>query len=168
MTDDDLITELIQREGGFTDNPADKGGPTKYGVTQATLAAWRGTDVTAADVQALSVADARQILYQMFLVRPGLSVITDPELRGEAFDISVNSGPEAAVKMFQRALGVPPDGIFGAVTLSALLAADNRQLYYRLAAQRLRFLGQIITRNPSQAVFAAGWLNRVASFLEVE
>ena len=32
---DDLIDDLIAREGGFVDHPADKGGPTRWGITQA-------------------------------------------------------------------------------------------------------------------------------------
>ena len=45
-----LIAELIQREGGYVDDPDDRGGPTKYGITLATLQAWRHTPVSAADV----------------------------------------------------------------------------------------------------------------------
>jgi len=37
-----VIYDLIEREGGFSNHPADKGGPTKYGITQQTLSEWRG------------------------------------------------------------------------------------------------------------------------------
>ena len=32
---DQLIDELIAREGGYTNHPADRGGPTRYGITEA-------------------------------------------------------------------------------------------------------------------------------------
>ncbi len=32
---DELIDDLIAREGGFVDHPADKGGATRWGITQA-------------------------------------------------------------------------------------------------------------------------------------
>ena len=35
MDVDELIDELIEREGGFVSHPADRGGPTRYGITEA-------------------------------------------------------------------------------------------------------------------------------------
>ncbi|MGN6123997.1 MAG: glycosyl hydrolase 108 family protein, partial [Sphingomonas oligoaromativorans] len=35
MDASDLIDELIQREGGYSARPADKGGPTRFGISEA-------------------------------------------------------------------------------------------------------------------------------------
>jgi lysozyme family protein len=32
---DQLIDDLITREGGYSNHPADRGGPTRYGITEA-------------------------------------------------------------------------------------------------------------------------------------
>ena len=32
---DRLIEEVIEREGGYVDHPADRGGPTRWGITEA-------------------------------------------------------------------------------------------------------------------------------------
>jgi lysozyme family protein len=48
-------------EGGYSNDPRDPGGPTNMGVTQKTLAAWRGEPVSAADVKALTLDEARKI-----------------------------------------------------------------------------------------------------------
>ena len=58
------------------------------------------------------------------------------------------------------------DGVFGPLTLAAVNAAEEEPLYKRVLAQRCRFYGQIIARNPSQAAFAAGWTARLAEFIE--
>ena len=48
MTTKEIIDGIIKREGGYVDHPADRGGPTKFGITLATLEAWRGHRITAA------------------------------------------------------------------------------------------------------------------------
>jgi|GEM_PF-4548155 len=48
-----LIDRLIDREGGFVDHPADRGGPTKYGITLRTLSKWRGYPCSREDVEAM-------------------------------------------------------------------------------------------------------------------
>ncbi len=63
-----IIDAILEREGDtYTNHPKDRGGPTKYGITRATLSAWRGVSVTAKDVKALteerSTRHLRQPLY---------------------------------------------------------------------------------------------------------
>ena len=78
MTDDDIIAAIIRREGGFVDHAADRGGPTKYGITLAVLAAWRGKAVYGADVQALTQEEARRI-YQAHYLTPFAAIKNDRE-----------------------------------------------------------------------------------------
>ena len=35
MNIEQYLEELIKREGGYVNNPADRGGATKYGITQS-------------------------------------------------------------------------------------------------------------------------------------
>lgn len=39
MTKDDVINSVIGKEGGYVNNPADRGGPTNWGITQMTARA---------------------------------------------------------------------------------------------------------------------------------
>lgn len=162
----DLIEDVITREGGYVDNAADGGGPTKYGITQATLAAWRKQSVTAQDVQALQMPEARLIYESQYLNGPGLYRITDPTLEGLLFDSAVQHGPETAVRWLQAAVSTPIDGVCGPVTAAAA-NADPARAYRQVLATRIRYYGAIIEHNHSQAEFAAGWANRVASFAEL-
>ncbi len=168
MTEDDIIDAILAREGGdrYTDLPADMGGPTKFGVTRATLSQWRGKPCWAEDVAGLTELEARAIYRNLFIVRPRFDQITDPRLRVLVIDTGVNSGPTAAVSMLQRALGVADDGIFGPKTWAALAAAPAGRTFACMCAERVRFYGRLVTRRPGQAVFASGWANRVAEFIE--
>jgi lysozyme family protein len=166
MTETEIVDEVIEREGGYVDNPADRGGPTKYGITLATLAAWRGASVDADDVAALSVTEARAIYANRYIRVPGFNLLTDPTLRAVVVDAGVHSGPARAVRWLQEALRVPVDGILGPVTVHAANATDGRRTAIRLCCARVRFLGRLVTDDPKQSVFAAGWLARVATIVE--
>ncbi len=162
----DVIGGILRREGGFVDNAVDKGGPTNMGVTLATLSEWLGRPATVGELKHLSENEARSIYTSMFLAKPGLTTINDERLRSLVLDCSVNHGPLNAIKLLQRALGVSDDGILGPATKQALFQSDFSRLYFRLCAERVRFYGHILHANPSQTVFAEGWMNRVAEFIE--
>ena len=161
----DIISDIITREGGFVDRAADKGGATKYGVTEATLSAWRRHPCQAVDVKNLTETEARQILTELFLTRPGFTAISDAKVRAFAADWGVNSGPATAIKALQTAVGIAADGTMGPRSVTAVNAADPARLFNRMVAARMQFIGHIITRNPSQAEFAEGWLTRLGDFL---
>ena len=57
-------------------------------------------------------------------------------------------------------------GVIGPKTRAALAAADQGVLYGKVLGQRLRHLGRLITNDPKQSAFAAGWMNRMAEFVE--
>jgi lysozyme family protein len=165
MTTREIIDSILAREGGYVDNPADRGGPTRFGITLATLAAWRGRPVTADDVRAMPESEARAIYAEQYIVRPGFDALPDP-LRGVVVDAGVNHGTERATRLLQRAVGVEVDGRLGPVTLAAVASVDVRRLAVRTCTERVRLFGRIITATPTQAVFAAGWLDRVADLID--
>lgn len=166
-----LIEGIVQREGGFVDNPNDRGGPTKYGITIATLASWRGAPVSVDDVRYLTVAEAAAIYEKRYILDPGLDAVRDPELRELLVDFGVLSGPKRAVIGLQKALGFPDaqcDGLFGPASRAALAAAEkDPALYYKVKCERLEQLVRILA-NSSQSVFAIGWANRLDHFEDKE
>lgn len=167
MTTEDAITAVLAREGGgkFTNDPADRGGPTKYGITQAALAFYRGHPVSAQDVEQLQEPEARAIYRANYIEKPGLHLIEDDELRAALFDFGVNSGPRAAIRALQEALSVPADGVLGPQTLEALALANAKKMRAEVVAERVVFLGRLISADPTQARFAHGWLRRAAEFI---
>jgi lysozyme family protein len=169
MTDsiDALIDRVIQREGGYVNNPNDAGGPTKYGITLATLHGWRHAPVSAADVKNLTTNEAILIYRSQYFTKPGLDAVKDPGIQEFLFDYGVNSGPGAAVRALQTALGVTADGDFGPASRAALDKINNQQaLFYRLKCERYEMLLRFIGSSPGNAVFAIGWSNRLDQFEE--
>jgi lysozyme family protein len=164
-----LIDQLIEREGGYVDHPADRGGPTNFGVTIRTLSDYRHslTLCTAKDVEKLTLAEARRIYKKMYWEEPRFNDLRlSPVLTEMVFDAGVHHGPTQAAKMLQDAIGVEADGIIGAKTLAMAARLDAPHLAAWFMAERNLFLGRLLTRDPSQAVFAHGWDKRISEFIK--
>ena len=168
------LTNILRREGGFVDHPADRGGPTKYGITAATLGEWRGLGRPASreEVNALTEREARAIYTKRYLKDPGFAQIRNAKLRDLLLDCAVHHGPRRAATWLQEAVGVTADGIIGPKTLAAVAnygrrgeGRRGRPLHATILSKRIIFLGELITKDPKQAVFAKGWMVRVAEFL---
>lgn len=164
----EIIEHILVDEGGFVNDPADPGGPTKYGVTLETLEAWRGRDnLTAADVEALGIEEARQILTQRYYLGPGLDKLANIKVELLAVDMFVNHGPRRATQIIQRALKLPVDGILGPKTFAALDGSrvGNDHVFDALIAERLRFYARHTAANPQKLRFLVGWIDRAADMI---
>lgn len=178
MTVNDIIDDIIRREDDkYTNRAADRGGPTKYGVTLVTLADWRGKPVTPRDVEELTEAEAREIYREIYIIKPRFIGIQSEPVRALLIDCAVNHGVKRAVMMLQGAAHVFVDGALGPKTRDAANRMTPAALYRRICAARARFYGQIISKDPDlvraklaghdlQAENAGGWMNRLAEFIE--
>lgn len=176
---DALIDGLIEREGGFVDNPADKGGPTCFGITQAVARA----NGYAGPMRQLPREEAAAIYRRLYWLRPKFDAVAERSGRiaAELFDTGVNMGPAVAVTFLQRALtalnrnakdypDLVPDGRIGAQTLAALDAflelrgkSSGETVLLRAleALQGERYL-RLAERRPANEAFLYGWLaNRI-------
>lgn len=154
------IALVLRLEGGaaYTNNPKDRGGPTKYGVTLIALSEWRGRPCTAADVQALTEAEAQLIYDKYWDAVSGDNLPAGVDLM--IFDAAVNTGRLRAAKLLQGVLGVVQDGVIGPKTLWALAAVGDRVgLVERIRLARVAYY-QGLADYPT---FGRGWLNRVAT-----
>lgn len=146
-TDEQILDAIIGREGGYVDDPIDRGGPTKYGITQATLTTWRGRYCTPEDVRGLSEDEAREIYRRRYL-EPFKDA--DPDVRAQLIDIAVTSGVSRAKAIQALASALHPK-------LSPNTA---------IALERIKAFGRLVQVNPAQARFLAGWINRAAEFIQ--
>jgi hypothetical protein len=154
---DACVALVLTYEGGFSDNPADPGGATNFGITQRTLEAFLGHPVTVDDVRNLSSSTADAIYRANYwnLMRCG-DLPAGVDLM--VFDYGVNSGPGLAVKALQGLVGVTQDGAIGPITLAAVANVAPLTLVNDLAQQRLTYLRGL----SGFATFGAGWTRRVA------
>ena len=126
---DRLIDALIEREGGYCDHPADKGGPTCFGITEAVARAHG----YGGPMRLLPRDEAAAIYKRLYWLRPRFDQVASRSAAtaAEMFDTGVNMGPAVATTFLQRALtalnrngkdypDLTPDGRVGIQTLAAL------------------------------------------------
>ena len=178
MDIDRLIDEVIGREGGYVDHPADRGGPTRWGVTQQVARAYG----YAGDMRVLPRSTAAAIYKRRYWSDVRFDDVADraPDLAGELFDAGINMGPERAAGFLQRALNVlnrgavdypdiVADGRIGPMTLHALDGYIEHRgrgegldvLLFAVRCLRGERYAEIIEANPSQEVFSYGWFARM-------
>lgn len=150
-----LIEGVVDREGGFVDDPVDRGGATKFGITQKTLQSARGGKVSKEDVKGLTKAEAGDIYREEFYIKPKIDQLPD-SIKEQVFDFAVNSGPGNAIKAIQKLAGVKADGVIGPQTIKAVEEVRPSDIL----TARLEFFARIVERDPKQAKFLRGWNKR--------
>lgn len=158
----DIILDILAREGGYVNDPKDRGGATNFGITQRTLAWWRKDPF--ADPKTLGEEEAKEILQALYIDRPGFGSLALP-LKALMVDWGVHSGPAVAIKALQEIVGVTPDGILGPLTHEGIAKVELPFLLKALTVARMKMIARIVAKAPSQAKFLPGWTERVLSFL---
>lgn len=161
------VEKVLKTEGGYVDHPDDKGGATNFGITEQTLAQFRGTPVSHDDVRNLTKDEAIAI-YEKFYWKPmGLDQVTKPKIATILFDQAVNRGMAGATRSIQRVLGLKVDGKIGPVSILAINACSETSICLALFEDAQLQYVDIVQKNPLQVVFLEGWIRRTHSLLDV-
>lgn len=173
MTLDEIIDQTLRHEGGFVNDPHDRGGATNYGITKAVYERWIGHPVTVDDMKTMPIEHAREIYRKQYFLDCGYDHLPE-EIQDVMFDMAVNHGPVGAGKLLQRTVNtivekdIAVDGLVGEGTRKAVDDAmqmvGGMQFRNRLVDERIGFFNRIVAKDPSQVKFLRGWLRRAESF----
>jgi len=172
---------VLKHEGGLSNDPADPGGITNFGISLRFLRA-EGLldldhdgladgdvdgdgDVDADDIRTMPRERAAQLYRSRWWDRHGYARIIDPAIAIKTFDLAVNMGPGPAHRCLQRAVRacwfpVSDDGVLGPKSISAVNAADARSLIAALKSEAAGFYRGLVLARPPLGTFEKGWLNR--------
>lgn len=175
---EDMIEEVIGKEGRYSNHPDDTGGETMWGITKyvARQNGWLGS------MKDLPRGEAIRIYRAEYVVKPGFDVVADiyPKVGAECVDTGVNMGPRWPSLWLQMLLNafndqgklykdIGEDGDIGPGTLNALRAFKNHRgadgeavlLAGLNAYQGVRYVELTRTRQRNES-FVYGWFkNRV-------
>ena len=165
-----LIPLILNREGGYVNDPIDRGGPTNKGVT---LATWqnRGYDknddgvIDVEDLKVISEEDMVEcILRPHYWNRWQADRINSQALANILVDWVWCSG-RYGITIPQGVLRVPEDGIVGEKTLRAVNNyPDPEGLFEKIKQVRRAYINMICINRPANKRFLKGWLNRLNDF----
>jgi lysozyme family protein len=186
-TFDKAYTITLGHEGGYSNDPHDKGGETYMGVARNFYPNWEGWSIIDSAKSEngfprnLSYKNKLTILVKGFYKenywdKVGGDLIPDQSVANELFDTAVNMGVNKSIRFLQLGLNVlnrnqknysdvVEDGKFGNNTLTALNAClslgDGHYLVKVMNILQGANYISIMKNNPTQQRFARGWLNRV-------
>ncbi len=159
----DALEYLLEEEGGWSNHPADRGGATMYGVTQATYNQYRKLKKQATRTVKNITKDEAFELYDVLYWRAARCDRLPWPISYLVFDAAVNSGVSRGVKWMQAGVGVAPDGQVGPSTIAAcqrVVDEGDSAKVLAIVDQRVTFLARLVQSKTSQAAFLLGWWRR--------
>lgn len=168
MTDyfDAAFDQVIGYEGGYTNDPKDKGNWTSG---QVGVGECRGTKygISAAAFPNLDIAnlslDGAKLIYRNHYWTTIQGASLPVYAAAYVFDMAVNMGVAEASMIVQKAVGATADGVIGPATISSMFAADRRNLMKNITVQRILHYAAL----PRWDTYAHSWTDRTINSLLV-
>lgn len=147
-----ITTDAQKRACGYTNDPTDHGGETKYGIAKVAN--------PELDIANLDWDGAMRIYYKKYWLAGDCQHMPG-RLAALHFDGCINHGTGREAKFLQTAVGAVADGDIGPATLALIATFDEITLCNKICVLRENFYRNIVANNPSQAKYINGWLRRV-------
>ena len=172
------LERTMKFEGGWSNDPDDNGGKTKFGITEATWNLYNYPNTPPRTIEQLTIPLAVNVyrrLYWSAANLESLSYILPTRLTNDIFDACVNHGTFRGCLLLQRAYNfirrshlpeLREDGIIGGATLDALaaflkLSDYENALLGAFRGERYTFYVNITKHNISQMKFIRSWMKRL-------
>jgi lysozyme family protein len=159
----DAINKVLLHEGGYVNNPLDKGGATNFGITQKVYETFIGRPVTIAEMKAMPKGNAIAIYKKDYWDKVQGDKIKNYGVAFALFDQSVNRGHKKVISQAQSILKIPVNGIAEANFVTAINKYPSKDFLDKFITMSKQSYIDIVKNNPSQVTFLKGWLNRIAS-----
>ncbi len=165
------LNRVLLHEGGYVNDPDDRGGETYKGIARNIHPKWTGW----------LVIDSRKILsnfpgvldelpqlqqlvakfyYENFWLTIQGDRINSQLIAESIFDFCVNAGIRTGVSIAQHAINVKPDGIIGPVTLQKLNSMNMELFLASFTVAKIARYVHLVKIRPVNQKFFFGWVRR--------
>ena len=177
-----VMPSILKKEVGnldpYSDHKADKGGPTKYGISMRFLKRLRKRDNSNAgdvdndgdldrdDMKALTIEDAQRFYKEEWWDRYKYGEINDAGVAEKVMGMAINMPAKTAHRIVQKALNdvtgskLVVDGIIGNKTRAAINKSDPTALLESIRDKQSAYYESLVASDETQRVWLKGWLNR--------
>ncbi len=167
---DDAFKYTVGNEGGYTNDKYDSGGPTNWGITQHDYAVFKGRPVSAADVKAMPISDAKTIYAKSYWLPVAADKLINSGVATCMFDIGVVRGIGVPPKYAQQicvnhGIALTQDGHLGPISIAAINSLDPATFIRDFSHMAENGFRSIAARRPTQNKFLRGWVNRARRLL---
>jgi lysozyme family protein len=178
--------KVLKHEGGFVNDPTDRGGATNMGVT---LETWRNMgydkdgdgDIDATDIKLLSKDDAMMVCKVGYWDRWRADAIKNQSVAEILVEWVWGSGKWGVI-IPQRILGVVEDGRVGMQTITAINNANQKELHEKIRMAKIAFINDLVNKSvkeykikyptstekelleKTQLRYLKGWTNRINEY----
>ena len=164
MADKNKLIPIIKKwEGGYSDNPNDRGGATNSGVTLAVYQSVYGKNKTKNDLKKMTNEQWDYIFTKLYWNKWKADEINNQSIANILVDWVWMSGL-GTIKKIQSLFGLTADGIVGNKTISYINSHDQEEVFNKIWNRRKSFYESLVKNNPSQKVFLKGWMNRLNTY----
>jgi lysozyme family protein len=153
---DDAFEFTVGHEGGYVNDTDDSGGETNWGISKKAH-----PDV---DIKNLTKDGAKEI-YRKNYWNSYYELLNNDTLTIRVFDMAVNSGAIAAIKILQEAINycggnIPVDGRIGVKTTNSTVYINKDYLLERFRVERSKYYADCVTNRPTNLKYLKGWIYR--------
>lgn len=172
-----IISKTLETEGGYVNDPKDSGGETYCGIARNSNPNWQGWKIVDKHKplkwnQKIQDSELEQLVIKIYDTKYYQPIKADKidsdMIRTHLYDMGVNAGTGAAVKLLQKAINkvygvtIATDGAIGNITLTYTNnKAKLNELVNEFINQRRLYYQDLVKRKPTNQKFLKGWLNRV-------
>lgn len=145
---------VLGNEGGYSNDPNDPGGETKYGISDKLLSR---IDLfnPSKTIKDLTLDDAKLLYKRVFWDRHNIGKIKSDRIAIKVFDSCVNIGPSKAIRMMQKIIGATKDGICGPETIRLINKYDEKAFLSSYVYELIIYYASL-----HNGKYFSGWLAR--------
>lgn len=150
---DTYIDRILGHEGGYVNDPRDRGGETKFGISKRAY--------PNVNIAALTREAAIEIYRKDYWGRMQGDLLPS-DVAFQVLDAAINHGIGNAIRWLQRSVGVADDGALGPQSLAAIRSKSPVDILLCFNAERLEFYTKLST----WPTYGKGWAKRIAANLK--
>lgn len=172
---DRALLYTLENEGAFTNDPLDRGGATRWGITREEARRWRGRPVSISEMESFPLSEAHDIYLAWYWKPLLLDSVDEESIATAIFDIGVVRGIGSSTRLAQkvcvlRGAHILVDRSMGKLTVASINRISPADFIPPFIDYLKQDFQNIVRKDPEQAHFLIGWFSRadrLSSLLKV-